>query len=44
MTTNEQKRLALELRIANLESRGDKNEKSPGVLRKLKRKLIKIKE
>lgn len=40
--TNEEKRRALMLRIANLESRGDKNEKSPGVLRKLKRKLVKL--
>lgn len=40
--TNEQKLLAYQNRITVLKSRGDKNEKCPGIVRKLNRKLVKL--
>ena len=40
--TKEQKVLAYQNRIAILKSRGDKNEKCPGIVRKLNRKLVKL--
>lgn len=41
---NKKKINALKVRIDRLESRGDKNLKCGGVLRKLKRKLLKLEQ
>lgn len=40
--TNEQKLLAYENRVGVLKSRGDKNAKCPGIVRKLNRKIMKL--
>lgn len=40
--TKEQKLNGLQIRLNNLKGRGDKNIKSPGVVRKLQRKIVKL--
>ncbi len=40
--TKEQKVSGYQLRLNALQSRGDKNIKCPGVVRKLKRKIVKL--
>lgn len=42
--TNKEKITLMESRMARLDGRGDKNVKSPGVKRKLERKLRKMRE
>lgn len=42
--TNEQKLQAYEQRLAVLKGRGEKNMKAPGVVRKLNRRIMKLKE
>lgn len=40
--TKEQKLVSYQNRLNNLKSRGDKNIKCPGVVRKLNRKIVKL--
>lgn len=42
--TKEQKLAALKVRYNNLKGRGDKNFDSPGVLRKIKRKIMRLEQ